>query len=89
MKEAFDVENKIRLPEMEPEIFQEVISFMYTDEANLDNENVLEVMIAADMYALEDLKSKCSAFIAENMDSSCVCSLWDGSKRLTVKMDKI
>lgn len=52
--------------------FLEVLSFIYTNEANLTPENVMQVLYLAKKYLLPSLANKCSVYLQENMDESSV-----------------
>ena len=54
------------------DIFLEVLSFIYTNEANLTPENVMQVLYLAKKYLLPSLANKCSVYLQENVDVSSV-----------------
>ena len=52
--------------------FLEVLSFIYTNEANLTPQNVMQVLYLAKKYLLPSLANKCSVYLQENVDVSSV-----------------
>ena len=50
----------------------ELFRFMYSDEVNLNADNVMQVLYLAKKYMLPSLADKCSEFLQENLDASNV-----------------
>ena len=50
----------------------ELFRFMYSDEANLNPDNVMQLLYLAKKYMLPSLADKCSAYLQENVDASNV-----------------
>lgn len=58
----------ITIDDFEPEVFQQVISYIYTGEVDgLCVGNMCQLYVAADKYQLADLKKMCAAFIEKNI----------------------
>lgn len=52
-------DNIIKLPEIKVESFKEFLSYIYTEEANINPENILDVMKLGDRYGIQHLMSFC------------------------------
>ena len=50
----------------------ELFRFIYSDEANLTPDNVMQLMYLAKKYMLPSLADKCSAYLQENLNASNV-----------------
>ena len=50
----------------------ELFRFVYSDEVNLNADNVMQVLYLAKKYMLPSLADKCSEFLRENLDASNV-----------------
>jgi len=50
----------------------ELFRFMYSDEVNLNADNVMQVLYLAKKYMLPSLADKCTEFLGENLDTSNV-----------------
>ena len=48
----------------------ELFRFVYSDEVNLNADNVMQVLYLAKKYMLPSLADKCSEFLRENLDAS-------------------
>ena len=73
----------VEIYDCEYDSFLEVLSFIYTNEANLTPENVMQVMYLAKKYLLPLLANKCSVYLQdlqENMDVSSVFHVSTGSR---------
>ena len=59
--------NTLEIQDIEPDVFIEVLRFIYTDEVKNMDELAPELLAAADKYMLVLLKSKCEASLARNI----------------------
>lgn len=55
--------DKICLPNTRPDIFQQFNTYVYTDKIKLDDKNVLELFLLADLYEIEHLLQLCLSLI--------------------------
>ena len=56
--------------------------FIYTDEANLKHDNVMQLMYLAKKYMLPSLADRCSAYLEKNLDASnASCGTHRNTKR--------
>ena len=65
MKEA--ALNRVDIVDIEPDIFQALLRFIYTDQVDFTMENSTALLVASDRYHLDLLKSKCEAFLAQGL----------------------
>ena len=56
--------NTVKIEGIEPAVFKEVLRVIYTDRVEQMEEMAEELLIAADRYMLDFLKSKCEAYFA-------------------------
>ena len=64
--------DSIELPDCDHESLLEMFRFMYTDEANLSESNVMEVWYLANKYMVPSLVEKCAAYLRDNVKASNV-----------------
>ncbi|EFX61458.1 hypothetical protein DAPPUDRAFT_69492, partial [Daphnia pulex] len=65
--------NRVEIVDIEPEIFQAVLRFIYTDQVNLTNENSTALLAASNRYFLNLLKWKCEMFLAQDLSVNNCC----------------
>jgi speckle-type POZ protein len=73
--------NQITIEDVEPEVFQELLRFIYTGRVLLDKMETLAsgLFIAADKYLLDELKRKCENYLLYHMSpDNCVLFLLHG-----------
>ena len=51
--------DEVELPDIEPEIFLEILKFIYCGKIDLQPENFVRIYMVADSYLMEDLKTIC------------------------------
>jgi len=69
MAETTDI---IELPDCDHESLLELFRFMYTDEANLSESNVMQVSYLAKKYMVPSLAGKCTKYMRQSLDASNV-----------------
>ena len=52
-------QNTVEIPDIEPEVFLELLRFIYDQKANVTKENLVPLYAAADRYLMDDLKAFC------------------------------
>jgi len=62
----------VEISDCDYESMLELFRFIYSDEANLNANNVMQLMYLAKKYMLPSLADKCSAYLRENLDASNV-----------------
>jgi speckle-type POZ protein len=73
--------NKIEIQDIEPEVFQELLRFIYTGRLSITSMETMatRLFIAADKYLLEELKMKCENYLVHHMSpNNCVVLLLHG-----------
>jgi speckle-type POZ protein len=73
--------NHIEIEDIEPEVFQELLRFIYTGRLSLTSMETMAtgLFIAADKYLLEELKMKCENYLVHHMSpNNCVVLLLHG-----------
>jgi hypothetical protein len=59
------------------EAFFCLLQYLYTDDTELNGENVVEVLTLANEYGVDRLKQKCEKFIGEGIEEENVLSFLD------------
>ncbi|XP_062533487.1 BTB/POZ domain-containing protein 1-like [Armigeres subalbatus] len=59
----------VEVPDIAPETFIEMIKFIYYDEPNVEDDNVVLLYYVAEKYNLDRLKERCLQFIINHEDS--------------------
>jgi speckle-type POZ protein len=79
MKE--NLTNQIKIEDTEPEVFQELLHFIYTGRVSKATMETMAtgLFVAADKYLLEELKTKCENYLVLHMSpDNCVVLLLHG-----------
>ncbi|CAG2224276.1 BTBD3_6 [Mytilus edulis] len=63
----------IEIVDIEPEYFNMILQFIYTDKITVDSNNVRNLLYGSEKYMLQLLKDECSAFLTSNVDVEHVC----------------
>ncbi|XP_065581334.1 uncharacterized protein LOC136040871 [Artemia franciscana] len=64
---------KIKLPNYTPEIFQNVLVYVYTGKITLFEGTVIEMMMLASEMGIEDLRGSCETFISSSLSVKNAC----------------
>ena len=70
--ELAETKDSVEISDCGYESLLELFRFIYSDEANLKPDNVMQLMYLAKKYMLPSLADKCSAFLQENLDAANV-----------------
>jgi speckle-type POZ protein len=73
--------NKIEIQDIEPEVFQELLRFIYTGRLSITSMETMATRLfnAADKYLLDDLKINCENYLVHHMSpDNCVVLLLHG-----------
>ena len=68
--ELAEKKDSIDISDCEYESLLEVFRFIYSDEVNLNPDNVMQVLYLAKKYLLPALADKCTEYLRENLDAS-------------------
>ena len=74
--------NKIKMEDIEPEVFKELLRFIYTGRISTATMETMAtgLFVAADKYLLEELKMKCEKYLVLHMSpDNCVVLLLHGN----------
>jgi len=63
---------KISITELPHDVFIEVLRFIYTDNCNITDDNVPDLLSASNYYQLDRLKALCELYWYNDMDASNV-----------------
>ena len=70
--ELAETKDSVEISDCEYESLLELFRFIYSDEANLTPDNVMQLVYLAKKYMLPSLADKCSAYLKESLDASNV-----------------
>ena len=70
--ELAEKKDSIDVADCDHESLLELFRFVYSDEVNLNADNVMQVLYLAKKYMLPSLADKCTEFLRENLDPSNV-----------------
>ena len=73
--------DSVELPDCEYESVLEMLRYLYSDRAELNGSNVMQVFYLAKKYMVPSLADKCSKYLRENIDGSNVFSILLHAKR--------
>jgi len=81
----------ITLKDIKPEVFKALLTFIYTDNAEIDVDTVDQYMAAAHKYGIDGLAMLCTSVLDEGVTIDTACSMFEASKKLgsTVGMEFI
>ncbi|XP_015752982.1 PREDICTED: BTB/POZ domain-containing protein 2-like isoform X2 [Acropora digitifera] len=70
-----DTRDSIELPDCDCESLLELFRFIYSDEVELTESNVMHVLYLAKKYFVPSLAEKCAEFLRKNLDASNVFTI--------------
>ncbi|XP_028304331.1 kelch-like protein 10 isoform X2 [Gouania willdenowi] len=75
--EGSDTEHRVFvINDVTPEIMEQIIEFAYTSNVSLTNDNVFDLMIAADRYQISSLLDVCSKFMDDHLSPENCVRVW-------------
>ena len=83
--ELAETKDYIEISDCEYESLLELFRFIYSDEANLTPDNVMQLMYLAKKYMLPSLTDKCSAYLQENLCPSNVFTVLPDAQKYEEK----
>ena len=66
---AAEIKDSVEISDCEYESLLELFRFIYSDKANLNADNVMQLLYLSKKYMLPTLAEKCSAFLKENLNA--------------------
>ncbi|XP_060574090.1 BTB/POZ domain-containing protein 6-like [Ruditapes philippinarum] len=70
-----DNRETIKIPDIELEIFEKLLTFLYTDETEITGDNVLPLLYAAKKYSVNKLVRKCLEFLDKGRSPENICDI--------------
>ena len=83
--ELAETKDSVEISDCEYESLLELFRFIYTDEASLTPDNVMQLMYLAKKYILPSLVDKCSAYLQENLSPSNVFTVLSNAQKYEEK----
>ena len=77
--------DSVDLPDCEYEGVLEMLRYMYSEEAQLSESNVMQVLYAAKKYILPSLAEECIEFLRKNLNSENVFSVMSHAQQYDEK----
>lgn len=72
-----NTETVVRIPDISMACFKNLLTFIYIGAVELNLDNIMEVMYAAEKYQVCKLESVCSEFLYKRMDNSNVLQIYE------------
>ncbi|KAL3881237.1 hypothetical protein ACJMK2_027693 [Sinanodonta woodiana] len=67
----------MKVPDIQPKIFREVLKYLYTDEIEVTDDNITPMLYASKKLALKGVAAKCFKFLDSKMYSENVCKIME------------
>ena len=83
--ELAETKDSVEISDCEYESLLELLRFIYSDEANLNPDNVMQVMYLAKKYMLPSLVDRCSAYLQSNLNASNVFQVLPAAQKYEEK----
>lgn len=86
-KESRDhgLEDEIRVIDIEPPVFKQVLCYAYCDRVTISADNVLHLLYAAEKYLLTKLANKCTTFIEQHLSEENVLQVFAQNERYNLE----
>ncbi|XP_041372637.1 BTB/POZ domain-containing protein 6-like [Gigantopelta aegis] len=66
-------QDDIEIPDIDSDIFDQLLRFLYTDVISIDGRNVITLLYASKKYDIVDIENKCLTYIESSMSPHGVC----------------
>ena len=83
--ELAETKDSVRISDCDYENLLELFRFIYSDEVNLNPDNVMQLMYLAKKYMLPCLADKCSAYLQENLNATNVFTVLPDAQKYEEK----
>ena len=60
---------ELKLPNLSSDTFSLMLDFIYSGEVPLNDDNVEDVLLAADVFVIEDLKALCWSYLSKCLNN--------------------
>ena len=68
--------NSIELRDIEPQIFSALLHYIYSGQIQLDENNVQELLIASDMFQLDEVAKFCCHYLSVSLNENNALDIW-------------
>lgn len=62
-----EIDRVVVIDDVKPEIFEKLLNFIYTGEAKIDQANASDLLVAANMFGVQQLKKECGVFLSKQI----------------------
>ena len=83
--EMAETASTIELPDCDYESLLELFRYLYSDEGNLTESNVMQVLHLAKKYLVPSLAGKCTEYLQENLEASNAFSILPQAQKFEEK----
>ncbi|XP_041373870.1 BTB/POZ domain-containing protein 6-like [Gigantopelta aegis] len=66
-------QDNIEIPDIDPDVFDQFLKFLYTDDVSIDGNNVIGLLYASKKYNIVGIEKKCLTYMESSLLSSDVC----------------
>ncbi|XP_041372636.1 BTB/POZ domain-containing protein 3-like [Gigantopelta aegis] len=66
-------QDDIEIPDIDSEVFDQFLRFLYTDVLSIEGRNVIGLLYASKKYDIIDMENKCLTYIESSLSSHDVC----------------
>ncbi|XP_041346723.1 BTB/POZ domain-containing protein 2-like [Gigantopelta aegis] len=73
-------QENIALPDIESDIFEQFLMFLYTDDAILDSRNAIGLLYLSKKYDITPLEQKCLAYLDSSISSHNACVVMEQAR---------
>jgi hypothetical protein len=62
------LERTVEIQDIRPNVFEHLLRYIYTGDADLDNVNVARLLTASDKYGMDSLKEECALRLSQDLN---------------------
>ncbi|XP_041378646.1 BTB/POZ domain-containing protein 2-like [Gigantopelta aegis] len=70
-------QDNIAIPDVEAEIFEEFLNYLYTDDVMISGDNVIGLLYVSKKYDVSTLEQLCLTYLSSSMTSDNACSVME------------
>ncbi|VDH92906.1 Hypothetical predicted protein [Mytilus galloprovincialis] len=78
-------DENIEIPDIYPAVFQSMLRYIYTDQLNLNDKTVIQMLYAAEKYQIVSLIFQCEDFLQRNLGINNACTIYNQAKVFSLK----
>lgn len=72
---AGKVDEKIAIPDIENDVFQHMLEYIYSEDTKVDTTNAIQILYSARKYGITGLEEKCRRVLEHGLTTSNVCNI--------------